>query len=73
VGTERESTGPAPPETVELWIRAVKRFDREILEPFVRRTVGDAGAGVPQSAGGTAGGAGRAVAADSIQEAPRVA
>jgi len=30
--------GPAPPETVELWIRAGKRMDRDILESFVRRT-----------------------------------
>jgi len=30
--------GAAPPESVELWIRAVRTMDREVLESFVRRT-----------------------------------
>jgi hypothetical protein len=30
--------GPAPPETVALWIRAVARMRREALESFVQRT-----------------------------------
>lgn len=30
--------GAAPPESVELWVRAVRTMDREVLESFVRRT-----------------------------------
>ena len=33
-----DTFGDAPLETVELWIRAVRKMDRDILEPFVRRT-----------------------------------
>jgi hypothetical protein len=33
-----DALGDAPAETVELWIRAVRRMDREVLESFVRRT-----------------------------------
>ena len=30
--------GAAPRESVEVWIRAVRTMDREVLESFVRRT-----------------------------------
>jgi len=35
---DRPDLGQAPPESVELWIRAVRTMDREVLESFVRRT-----------------------------------
>jgi hypothetical protein len=34
---EDSGVGPAPPETVQIWIDLVRRMDRERLESFVAR------------------------------------
>lgn len=35
---EPDDLAAAPPESVEVWIRAVRRMDRDTLDSFVRRT-----------------------------------
>jgi uncharacterized protein YbdZ (MbtH family) len=36
--TDDTGMGPAPPETVALWVSAVRRTSREAIESFVQRT-----------------------------------